>query len=262
MLILIKIKVVSLLFKGKVKARSEVQILLRNKLDVRLIVHEEGEEFWLFWNEFPLEIETKRLPLSTDAALVTIKLKETKKFQIQTENSNCKEYDREIQFTECSKNNILEVMRKKLTCFFPGLKNIFGTESSIPRCKNKSEGQNAMSTFEIIIMFELYSSVISKCPIPCSQTSYSVNVDYLTPKSWNGRDFEANMSLLMVSFNSLDVEEMVETLIYDFGSLMTSVGGNLGLFLGFSCFSSLIMLIDWILDRVCIGQGLEVFGEK
>jgi hypothetical protein len=44
----------------------------------------------------------------------------------------------------------------------------------------------------------------------------------------------------------LDVEERVETLVYDAGNFLAAVGGNLGLLLGFSCLSTVFTLIDWI----------------
>jgi hypothetical protein len=38
-------------------------------------------------------------------------------------------------------------------------------------------------------------------------------------------------------YSSLSVEEHFETLVFDSGSLLAAAGGNLGLFLGFSCLS-------------------------
>jgi hypothetical protein len=49
-----------------------------------------------------------------------------------------------------------------------------------------------------------------------------------------------------VSYRSLLVEERVETIVYDLESLMTSIGGNLGLFLGFSCFSTFLKILKFI----------------
>jgi hypothetical protein len=41
------------------------------------------------------------------------------------------------------------------------------------------------------------------------------------------------------------VEETVVTLVYDMENFLTALGGNLGLFLGFSCFSIMIIAIDF-----------------
>ncbi len=46
--------------------------------------------------------------------------------------------------------------------------------------------------------------------------------------------------LLYLYFGTLDVEERIDTLDYDFESFLAAVGDNLGLFLGFSCLSVLL----------------------
>jgi hypothetical protein len=51
-----------------------------------------------------------------------------------------------------------------------------------------------------------------------------------------------------LSFNleSFMVEERVEALVYDEVNFIAAAGGNLGLFLGFSCFSVLIALMKQV----------------
>jgi hypothetical protein len=44
----------------------------------------------------------------------------------------------------------------------------------------------------------------------------------------------------------MDVEKQVESLIYDAGNFFAAVGGNLGLFLGFSCLSIIFATIDFL----------------
>ncbi len=51
---------------------------------------------------------------------------------------------------------------------------------------------------------------------------------------------------LSVRFASLMVEERIETLVYDEVNFIAAAGGNLGLFLGFSCFSVLLALMKQI----------------
>jgi hypothetical protein len=46
------------------------------------------------------------------------------------------------------------------------------------------------------------------------------------------------------------VEEQVETLIYDAGGFLAAAGGNLGLFVGFSCLSVIFSILDWIRMKV------------
>ena len=95
------------------------------------------------------------------------------------------------------------------------------------------------------------------CPIPCEQTRYTSKISYFHNNSWIGIDSNGkkdkiyNNFILMVSYNSLIVEERIETYLYDIETLFTSAGGNLGLFLGFSCLSAFVFIMK-ILFRYCI----------
>jgi hypothetical protein len=47
----------------------------------------------------------------------------------------------------------------------------------------------------------------------------------------------------------LDVEERIETLVYNTGSFLSAAGGNLGLHLGFSCLSTVFGFINWMQEH-------------
>jgi len=44
----------------------------------------------------------------------------------------------------------------------------------------------------------------------------------------------------------MDVEEKTETLVYDLGTFLAALGGNLGLALGFSCLSILLGIVNYL----------------
>ncbi len=50
-------------------------------------------------------------------------------------------------------------------------------------------------------------------------------------------------------YSTFNVEEHIESLIYDASSFVVSVGGNLGLFFGFSCLSVLFACINYFKNR-------------
>ena len=52
--------------------------------------------------------------------------------------------------------------------------------------------------------------------------------------------------LLYILWNSLLIEEEVETLVYDEINFVAAAGGNLGLQLGFSCFGLLQLLVTYL----------------
>jgi hypothetical protein len=47
-------------------------------------------------------------------------------------------------------------------------------------------------------------------------------------------------------YETHSVEELFEMIVFDIGSLLVGAGGNLGLFLGFSCLSIVFSLLDYI----------------
>ena len=47
-----------------------------------------------------------------------------------------------------------------------------------------------------------------------------------------------------IGYESFIIEVSIETLLYDIGSFLAAVGGNLGLFLGFSCLSVLLGFVS------------------
>ena len=55
---------------------------------------------------------------------------------------------------------------------------------------------------------------------------------------------------LKIDSSSLDVEEKVETLVYDIGSFLAAAGGNLSLMLGFSCLSVLLNIIILLESKI------------
>ena len=50
-------------------------------------------------------------------------------------------------------------------------------------------------------------------------------------------------------FETMDIEKHEENLVYDSGSFFAAVDGNLGLFLGFSCFSIIVAAVDFVTKK-------------
>ena len=89
---------------------------------------------------------------------------------------------------------------------------------------------------------------LSACPIPCKQTIYTTkikNIHRNTVFELSQVYENVNVFYLLISYDSFVVEVSVETLVYDIGSFLAAVGGNLGLFLGFSCLSVLLGFIKF-----------------
>jgi hypothetical protein len=88
------------------------------------------------------------------------------------------------------------------------------------------------------------------CPTPCKQTSYKITRNYSHKNTWPYTDDEGGNKetcfTLMFYFSTHDIQQEIENLDYDFGNFLVSAGGNLGLFLGFSCLSVLFAFIKFV----------------
>ena len=110
------------------------------------------------------------------------------------------------------------------------------------QCETKKEEDDA---FEYIYRGGfLYNH---KCPKPCSILEYSGKLDYWA----NKYDQQSNNTIIIhLRFQIPEVITIYEEyLIYDFNGMLGSIGGTLGLFVGFS-FSSVIELFINLLKKV------------
>ena len=86
------------------------------------------------------------------------------------------------------------------------------------------------------------------CPLPCSYSNYLADVVYQHKNAYElytGNKYP-NYFLLYYYYLSLDTVVSSESLIVDLANLIANVGGNLGLFLGFSCLSVYIAFLDFL----------------
>jgi hypothetical protein len=177
-----------------------------------------------------------------------ISLRETKTTQMNSKSSPCKFYSNNSEFIECVKKVYWSEISNRINCSVPGLEIMMPINVTLAYCNNKADAQ------QIVNLIDSSESITSEilrcqCPLPCIKRSFSAKFKYFHKNS--NFDIKEEMDKLVdttVSFwfiySTLLVEEKVESYVYDFVNMMTSLGGNLGLFLGFSCFSTLMYLIN------------------
>jgi hypothetical protein len=199
----------------------------------------------------------QRLPFKTDPnmSLVMVSLMEKETTQLKTKHYDCKPYNDDLEFIECCKKQLWNDLRPKINCSFAGLENIVPNSAEINYCNELSSAQNTF--VQVSNTFADVFSNLSKysCPVPCSQKGFNYNIKYFHKNSWIESDNSTksqNSAGVAVSYSSLLVEERSETIIYDLECLLTSLGGNLGLFLGFSCFSTLVGCLKFTFDKMFI----------
>lgn len=217
-----------------------------------MFVHSPGEELWLLFTDFPRLVENIRLPFKTDQeiSLITVLLSELKTTQINREHLPCKNYKNELEFTVCGKKALWKMIGSKINCTIPGLKEIIPLDSDIPKCDSFERGRETYNSIKSISSFTLGLPNLN-CDIPCTHKSFNVQIKFVHKNAYIDVDgstapYVNTTVALAIHYNSLLVEERSEAYIYDFESLMTSIGGNLGLFLGFSCFSTIMFVVKYV----------------
>ena len=118
----------------------------------------------------------------------------------------------------------------------------------LDNCKNSSSlARTPMTTWLEFFMNEK-DIWHQSCPIPCTQTTYHLTTatfhgNSVIDRAWVESFGEEALAFYM-NFDSFKIERHVETLRYDLVDFLTQAGGNLGLFLGCSCFSIIISGIE------------------
>ncbi len=161
----------------------------------------------------------------------------------------CKNYKLEHEFNDCCKDKMWSLLRPNISCTIAGLEAILPSQPDISPCQTLESAEKVFNAMEIIFTDFLTKMVEYGCPIPCSQKSFNYNIKYFHRNSWiesQNSTLSQSAALVAVSYRSMLVEKRVETIIYDLESVMTSIGGNLGLFLGFSCFSTFLKILKFV----------------
>jgi len=129
-----------------------------------------------------------------------------------------------------------------------GIENFLGKSKKYQECQDSVTATNTFLQYKKII-YEEFNVITEHCPLPCKDASYSITLDYyssnmyLNLKKEMSDDFLNKGVTLVMYYSSFTIEEHVETLVYDAENFLAAIGGNLGLFLGFSCLSLFLGMI-------------------
>jgi hypothetical protein len=128
-----------------------------------------------------------------------------------------------------------------MSCTTPGLP---ANPDSLEECQDFDSARLTLQTYNTI-SYDYLKMANSQCQIPCKSKTYQTTVRHYHKTSWvDLKDHKSDQFYLALAYSTLNVELKTETLVYDFGTMLTAAGGNLGLFLGFSCLTFLLDIID------------------
>ena len=127
-------------------------------------------------------------------------------------------------------------------------------------CDDWFSAVNTQTLLTNLTYAEANDNWASACPMPCQQRSYTYTMKPFHRNSIidPANRFIANstkpVTFISLSYKTLLTEEREETLVYDATSFLVNAGGNMGLFLGFSCLSILLYII-----KLCKKSKFELF---
>ena len=130
-----------------------------------------------------------------------------------------------------------------------GLEGMLGKNPPFKACSDNDSASNTQNQYMQIVYNQEKLNWIFACPVPCKQIGYAAHPTYFHRSSLlNLRedDFKS-LVLLTIRYETLAIEENVESLVYDVANFLAAVGGNLGLFLGFSCLSVFLSLLNFLM---------------
>ena len=123
------------------------------------------------------------------------------------------------------------------------METLLGNGNTLKQCQDRSSSINTTKLLVYVAFDDGKERWLSHCPIPCKQTSYDANIRYfhksavIDTDNSLGENFSDSKVMFALGYETLLIEEHAESLVYDVTNFLAAAGGNLGLFLGFSCMS-------------------------
>jgi hypothetical protein len=184
--------------------------------------------------------------IKVDSKNVDLAIRENENIHLNSKSTPCSTTLNFSTYLKCGKTYMKSVMLPNMKCTLPGIEEFF-VGTNIGECTDKKAASYSFVQFLISRSAFLDNSASLTCDLPCSETNYIVEPLYYHANSWIEPDdahvLKDGHFNLRFFYNTLVVEEKITSLVYDTGTLLTSAGGNMSLFLGFSCLSVLLSLI-------------------
>ena len=214
---------------------------------MKVFIHEQGDEFWLKKAIFPVSIDTIKLRLNSNKAACDADLvfKKRKFVTLHKESNPCKDHD----FNACAKQAISKLIKKEgIDCLIT-FWNEF-EDFGLPVCSSLNESTFATLKGKIgKINRQFIGDPRSYgCPKLCTNTKYNAKVvefDEMTTSLLYNEPCESEYSLY-IYFSMDHIEIIKEYLVYDIMTIISAIGGTMGLLLGYSMLSMLTSTLKFI----------------
>ena len=235
--------------------------LLKRNHDLVVIVQYPGDEFFITRFIFPLppiilDLQVKSLCDLRSADLHLDK----EEINLLFKNGQCRIYKDQDQtdqtYNDCLKDKIIQNLKdEKIQCLSALGQSLQPKIRHFESCDDK-DFDVAQEAHEkrVKIMGKVFAnSSAYGCAKPCQFVSYKANMNFFHKYSnlfVNKSDESEDLFRLYAYFDTLNVKKVQEVLVFGEMDLLSSIGGTLGLLLGYSACSILNWLFNMVYDAL------------
>jgi hypothetical protein len=160
--------------------KFDFNFLLTKNFDIRLYIHNPGDEFWLFLEVFPTEIPIYYLPINSESSIryINVRLKDTVTVSKNIPKRPCWEQDSGQSYPDCIKSSVISKLKevKSLHCS-TWISEIL-SNWSLPECKTYNEFQVVSRKIQDTFFDSLANQETSRCHLNCKQTLYTASLTF------------------------------------------------------------------------------------
>jgi hypothetical protein len=186
----------------KVNLKNRIKFNLRKGPVYELYFYPRGEELWFGLTRFPNHASVITIETATmQSADLTISERET--HQHSKIGSPCQKYESksssEIGFVECGREAIVSYLKSNITCLIPGLSIFFLSPNELPECQDKVSAKGSYVHFVLNFMYDFLANPSDfGCPLPCTQTSYNLDIKYFHKTAF----LDVDDQVILFSYNN------------------------------------------------------------
>ena len=231
--------------------------LLKRNHDLVVIVQYPGDEFFITRFIFPLPPIILDLQVKAQGDLRSADLHlDKEEINLLFKNGQCmiyKDQDQKDQtYNDCLRDKIIQNLKyEKIQCLSALGQSLQPKIRHFESCDDKDfdVAQEAQEKRAKIMGKVFANSSAYGCAKPCQFVSYKANMNFFHKYSnlfVNKSDESEDLFRLYAYFDTLNVKKVQEVLVFGEMDLLSSIGGTLGLLLGYSACS----ILNWIFNMV------------
>ena len=222
------------------------QLVVNNTMNYYFYLHEPFENEWLYMSVYPYEVKIYPMNANNNKGIGGASIKNSKEIVMKIPgNDGCLEKTTE-ELIECWKDQLAQSLEKaSIKCKVPALRFSRFDTSHLDDCRTKEQALEVEGTIYTVAQENLDKDVCGKI---CQSVKYNYNLASYGKKvlSKEIEEYGDGYFIIWSYYSSLYVKEKVETYIFDFDAVVVAVGGNLGLFMGYSLKSIIISIAVFI----------------